>query len=424
MNMDSIDLFDPDIQENWFPAYKMLHDEAPIYRVPGSTTFVITKYEDILIIVGDPQTFSNEPEKYGGEPLIVHPEARQYYIDHGLGKQTGRTRWPLLGMDPPNHGKYRKLIDRHLMDRQVLRRTQPFIEETITELIDGFETSGSIEFVTQFAIPLPVTIITAMIGFPLEDIPQLKLWSTAWTLPFARGLSLEQEMDVARQGVDFQNYIRDIANERRKKPQDDVITHLVHATYDDKRPLTDHEIASIVDNMYIGGNETTTFTLTSGMWLMLKDPSIYEALKKDRSKIPNFTNEVLRLESPTQGLYRTAVVNTEIRGVPIPKGSTIHIRFGAANRDAEVFTCPEKLDLNRENCSRHLAFSRGEDGFPGSSLARMELNIAFEQLIDRLPTLRFTSEKNDFKHHPGFILRGLKELHLSFEPRLSKPSLV
>ena len=77
MNMDSIDLFDPDIQENWFAAYKMLHDEAPMYRIPGSTTFVITKYEDILIIVGDPQTFSNEPEKYGGEPLIVHPEARQ-----------------------------------------------------------------------------------------------------------------------------------------------------------------------------------------------------------------------------------------------------------------------------------------------------------------------------------------------------------
>ncbi len=142
-------------------------------------------------------------------------------------------------------------------------------------------------------------------------------------------------------------------------------------TYDDKRPLIDHEIASIVDNMYIGGNETTTFTLTSVMWLILKDPSIYEALKKDRSKIPNFTNEVLRLKFPSQCLYGTAVVNTEIRGVPIPKGSTIHISFGAANRDAGVFTCPEEFDLNRENCSRHLAFSRGEHGCPDSSFARM-----------------------------------------------------
>ena len=122
------------------------------------------------------------------------------------------------------------------MDRQGLRRTQPLIEETITELIDRFETSVSIEFVKQFAIPLPVKIITAMIGFPLEDIPQLRVWSTTWMLPFARGFSLENEMGVARQGVDFQNYSREIANERRKRPQDDVITHLVQATYDDKRP--------------------------------------------------------------------------------------------------------------------------------------------------------------------------------------------
>ena len=227
-------------------------------------------------------------------------------------------------------------------------------------------------------------------------------------------------MEVARQGVDFQNYIRDIANERRKRPKDDVITHLVQAKFDEKRPLTDHEIASIVDNMYIGGNETTTFTLTSGMWLMLKDPSIYQALKKDKSKIQNFTNEVLRLESPTQGLYRTAVIDTEIRGTLIPKGSTIHIRFGAANRDEEVFSCPEKLDLNRANCSRHLAFSRGEHGCPGSSLARMELNIAYEHLIKRLSGLQLTPKQNDFTHHPGFILRGLKELHLSFEPRSGK----
>ena len=414
MNLESINLFDPEIQENWFPAYKTLLEEAPVYRIPDSTTYVITKYEDILTVVGDPATFSNEPEKYGGEPLIVHPEARQYYIDHGLGKEKGKTRWPLLGMDPPDHGKYRKLIDRHLMDRHVLRRTQPFVEQTIRKLIDNFVDYGQIEFVQQFAIPLPVTIITAMIGFPLEDIPQLKVWSTTWTLPFARGLSLEQEMEVARQGVDFQDYIKSIADERRRNPQDDVITHLVQARYDEKRPLTDHEIASIVDNMYIGGNETTAFNLTSGMWLMLRDPNIHRALLNDSSRIPNFANEVLRLESPTQGLYRTAVVDTEIRGIRIPKGSTIHIRFGAANRDSDVFPCPEKLDLNRENCSRHLAFSRGEHGCPGSSLARMELVLAYEQLIKRLPDLHLTADKNDFTHHPGFILRGLKELHLSF----------
>ncbi len=416
MNLESIDLYDPKTQENWFPAYRALHEHAPVYRIPGSDTYVICKYEDVLGVIRDPETFSNQPEIHGGEQLIEHPEARQYYIDHGLGKDTGRARWPLLGMDPPDHKKYRVLIDKDLLSKTTLRRAQPMIERTVDELIDGFAASGEIEFIRDFAVPLPVRIITLMIGFPLEDIPQLKEWSTAWTLPFMRGLTLEQELEVARQGVAFQDYIRRTADARRREPRDDVITHLVQARYEGERPLTDHEIASIVDNMYVGGNETTTFTLASGLWLMLRDPAVYDALRADPSKIPNFAEEVLRFESPTQGLYRIATRDTEIRGVPIPKGSTVHIRFGAANRDGDVFQCPDRLDIDRENVGKHLAFSQGEHHCPGGPLARMELVIAFEKMVARLPNLRLTPGKNDFTHYPGFVLRGLKELHLSFDP--------
>ena len=149
---------------------------------------------------------------------------------------------------------------------------------------------------------------------------------------------------------------------------------------------------------------------------MLRDPSIHQTLKQDPSMIPTFTDEVMRLESPTQGLYRTATVDTEIRGVPIPKGSTVHIRYGAANRDTDVFECPEKLDLDRANASKHLAFSQGEHGCPGAPLSRLEQVIAYERLLARLKNLRLTPGKNEFKHHPGFVLRGLEELHLSFDP--------
>ncbi len=415
MKLEDVDLFDPKTQENWFPAYETLLEESPVYQVPGTTVYVVCKYNDIIEVVNDPATFSNQPEEHGGEPLIEHQEARQYYIDHGLGKATGRTRWPLLGMDPPDHKKYRKLIDKHMLSKSVLRRTEPYIKQVVDELIDGFSSTGQIEFVKEFATPLPVTIITAMIGFPLEDMPQLKVWSTMWTLPFARGLSLEQEMEVARAGVEFQDYIKDTADARRKNPKDDIITHLVQARYEDKRPLTDHEIASIVDNMYVGGNETTTFTLTSGVWLMLRDPSIYQALRDDFSRIPKFVDEALRLESPTQGLYRTATVDTEIGGVAIPKGSTIHIRYGAANRDPDMFSCPAKLDLERENAHRHLSFSQGEHGCPGAPLSKLEQVIAYEHLIRRLPSLHLTPAANTFAHHPGFVLRGIKELNLSFD---------
>jgi cytochrome P450 len=364
-------------------------------------------------VVSDTTTFSNEPEAHGGDLLIKYPEARRYYQEHGLGKETGVGRWTPLGIDQPRHRKYRNLIDKFFRGR-TLSESRPMIEEIVTSLIDRFADKGEIEFIKEFAEPLPVTVITKLIGFPLEDMPQLKRWSASWALPFARGLTREQEMTVARDGVDFQNYIKTFVDARRKEPRQDVISHLVQARYEDIRPLTDHEIASIVDNLYIGGNETTTFALSSGVWLMLRDRAIYDQLIANPAKIKTFVEEVLRLESPTQGLYRTVVSDTKIRGTPIPKGSTIHMRFAAANRDDAVFPNPDVLDLDRANAARHLAFSQGEHHCPGAALSRLEQLIAFEQLLSRLPNLRFAPGKNDFKHLPGFVLRSLRHLHLSF----------
>jgi cytochrome P450 len=415
MASQKIDLFDPEVQENWYPAYDVLRKEEPVYQIPGTTLYVVTRYEDILQVVRDIKTFSNEPETHGGDLLIKFPEAREFYAMHGLGKAEGRGRWTPLGVDPPRHRKYRVLVDKFFQGG-CLSKARPAIEQVVTQLIDDFAGDGEIEFIKAFAEPLPVIVITMLIGFPLEDIPQLKKWSASWAAPFARDLTLEQEMEIARDGVDFQNYIRDIANMRRKDPKDDVITHLVQAEYDGERPLTDHEIASIIDNLYIGGNETTTFALSSGMWLFLRDREIYDRLLSEPEKIPTAVEEVLRLESPTQGLYRTAVRDTEIRGVVIPKGSTIHMRFAAANRDDAIFPNPDKLDLDRPNASRHLAFSQGEHHCPGAGLSRLEQVIAFQQLLKRLPNLRFTPGKNDFRHLPGFVLRALRELHLSFDP--------
>jgi cytochrome P450 len=364
-------------------------------------------------VVRDPVLFSVEHERLGGDLLIKHSEAREFYREHGLGRETGQGRWSPLTTDPPRHRKYRVLVD-PFFQGSALAKTRPLIERLVDELIDTFVDDGEVEFVSAFAEPLPVTVITTMLGLPLEDMPQLKAWSAAWAAPFARGLSVEQEMDVARQGVDFQNYIRDVAQARRRAPRDDIISHLVQVRFEGERLLTDHEIASIVDHLYIGGNETTTFALASGMWLMLREPSIYQALLADPSRIPTFSEEVLRLESPTQGLYRTASEDTEIRGVPIPKGATIHMRFAAANRDEAVFPNADQVDLRRANASRHLAFSKGEHHCPGAGLSRLEQVVAYERLLKRLPDLRLTPGRNDFTHWPGFVLRALNHLHLSF----------
>ncbi len=403
------DLFSPEAHKTWYETYRELREAAPVYKTPDLNMFVLTRYEDIAAVVRDNDTFSNEREKYDGEPLLLYPEAREIYSRKG---------WPKLfplAVDPPEHKKYRALVDQFFLGDS-LEGARPLIAKIVDELIDSFQQDGEIDFVSAFAERLPITVITALIGLPIEDIPQLKAWSAAWAAPFARGLSLEQEIWVAEEGVAFQAYLKSHIDDRRRAPKDDIISHLVNAKFDGERPLTDGEIISMLDHLYIGGNETTAYALTSGMWLMLREPAIYDRLRADKGKIRVFVEEVLRLEAPTQGLYRTVTRDTEIRGVPIPKGAMVHLRFAAANRDEAVFKDPDRLDLDRPNAIRHMAFSQGEHHCPGAGLSRLEQAIAFAALIDRLPNLRLTPGKNTFEHVPGFVLRALGSLNLSFDP--------
>ena len=152
--------------------------------------------------------------------------------------------------------------------------------------------------------------IAELLGFPRMDLPQLKVWSAAWVLPFSRGLTLEQELEAVRLHIELQHYIYEAMQRKRKSPADDIISRLlrieVHdVDIDKKRPLRDEEIIGITDHLLIGGNETTAFAISNGLWLLFRHPEVYATLHADRSKVKSFVEEVLRIESPTQGLTRT-----------------------------------------------------------------------------------------------------------------------
>ena len=259
-------------------------------------------------------------------------------------------------------------------------------------------------------------VITRILGFPETDIPRLKAWSSAWVLPFSGGLSEAQEIWVAEQVVEFHHYIADQIAEKRRNPGDDVLTALTTARFADERPLTDQEIIMITDHLYIGGNETTTFALTAALWIMLREPGLYEHLRSHRELVEIFLEEAMRIESPTQGLFRTVASDTQIAGVSIPAGSVIHIRYGSANRDERMFANPDSVDLERSNSRRHMAFSLGEHHCPGHGLSRLEQSLAFNAILDRLPNLRLASGRNDFAHSPGFVLRALERLYIAWDP--------
>ncbi len=407
MRLDQINLFDPVTQEDWYPAYDVLRTEAPVFMIRGAGMAVLTRYEDIAMVVRRSDIYSNQPFKHGGANLLKHKEAWDIYEREG---------WPRsfpLSTDPPEHKDYRALVD-HFFKGEGLERVRALITSTVDGLIDQFIDQTEIEFIAAFAEPLPMAIITQMLGFPLSDLPQLKAWSTAWVQPYTNPLSKEQEIWVAKEGVAFQHYIKSFIDARRAAPRDDIVSYLTRAKLAGSRLLEDHEIIHIVDHLYIGGNETTTFSLASGLWLMLREQGVYQRLLAEPAKIRHFVEETLRLESPTQGLYRMAMEDSEIAGVTVPKGTLLHLRFAAANRDPAVFKDPTELDLDRANTMRHMAFSQAEHHCPGAGLSRLEQQIAWERLLIRLEDLQFTTGKNDFKHLPAFVLRALKSVHVSF----------
>lgn len=409
-----IDFMDPLVQENWFEAYDVLRAESPVYYMPQLGMYVLTGYDDIEFVLKRPTLFTAGPDVTDTEPLLKFPEALALY------EEKGWQRYTPLGENLPKHAHYRALVDPALTASAV-RAREGFIRQTINELIDGFIERGEIEFIKDFAEPLPMIVIAELLGFPRMDLPQLKRWSSAWVLPFSRGLTLEQELDAVNLHIELQHYIFETIREKRRKPQDDIITRLTRIELEDadqrgkKRPLTDTEIIGITDHLLIGGNETTTFALSNGMWLLFQHPEVYRQIEADPTRIRSFVEEVLRIESPTQGLYRFVTQDTEIGGVSIPKGATLSIRYGAGNRDPERFPQPGIPDLDRKNAGRHLAFGMGEHVCPGATLSRLEQQWAWEILLARLRNLRPAEGKNDYSHIGGMWVRALKHLHLQFD---------
>ena len=410
MSTDDIDLSDPATQQDWYPSYDRLRAEAPVHRVPGSNTYVVTRYDLVLHVLRHQEVFPS------GTGLTGRTSgARAVY------EARGWQRLAPLGGNPPEHRHYRALVD-HFFDRAGAQRYREAIQTAIDDLLDEMVRSGDrdddgvgrADFMQSFALPLPVRMITDILGFPARDIDRLKPWSSAWVLPFAGGLTDEQEVWVATQVVEFQEYIQQWVTAKRADPADDVISALTVARYGDERPLTDPEIISIIDHLYIGGNETTTFALTSALWILLREPGLLQQVLADRSLIEPFVEESLRLESPTQGLFRRVARDTELGGVALPEGSVVHIRYAAANRDPAMFPQPDRVDVQRPNLRRHMAFSLGEHHCPGEGLSRLEQTMALSAVVDRLPGLRL-ADTNDFAHQPGFVLRALTRLDIEWD---------
>jgi len=419
MSVAEVDLFASGAQEYWFEAYRLLQKDAPVLRIPGgggrpgADAFILTKYEDISRVVRDPKRFTV------GMDSGFQEHEKDVFEDSGFGDVAKATS--TLRPTVAQHMQHRRQLTDPWVGASGAPQHREMAAQVANDLMDRWIGAGEVEFVKGFAAPMPQTIITKILGFPLEDMPQLKRWEEAQVRRFVYGdshlslLSEDEERENAQALVEFQRYIQARIDEKRERPQDDMTSYLTQVAYgDEARPLTDAEIINVVYTMHIGGNETTQYALTSEALLLAQNPALFAELKADRSKVKFFVEEALRLYAPTQGMSsRSVAEDVEIRGVPIPKGSLLHLRYGAGNRDEENFPDANSVNLNRRNAGRHLTFSQGARNCPGAGLSRLEQTIAVNVLLDRLDSLALAPGKNDLTHQPGIML-GLWELHLTY----------
>jgi len=401
------DFFAPEIIESPFEFYRVLREQAPVYLLPGTNIYMLTRLDDIRQAAKDTETFSSDFRYLlqGPEPS---PAAAEIYQD---GYEQVDT---LLTMDPPRHKVFRSLINKVFSAKRV-EKMQGYMEQIVDELIDNIIDKGECEFVQEFATPLPVYVIADQLGVPRADLRRIKAWSDAFASRLGGMVTAEEELHNARLIVEYQQYMVRIIEDRRAKPQDDMISDLANTMIEDGRLMTMEELLSMIQQLLVAGNETTTSAITGGLLSLIQLSDQLQLLLDDPAIIENAVEEILRLETPSAGLWRVVTRDTGIRGVAIPKGSLLMLRYAAGNRDEEVFSQPETMDVCRANADDHLAFGQGTHFCPGAMLARKEMQVAFTRLLQRLTNIQLAPGKNDLSHWPNVVLRGMKSLHITFD---------
>jgi len=413
---DSWNLMTPEVQKCPYDFYAALRAGAPVYRMPQTGFYLVTTFELCRAVLKDPDLFAS-----GVSPMALRPGGvPQEVID--VYRQAG---WlPLASCstsDPPQHTRVRAFLEPLFTPHRV-RSIKAMIDRVAIELIDGFAGRAEIEFVREFAHPLPMIVIAELIGVPRGDLARFKAWSDAIVEPFSMMVSKEREIECARLVVEMQHYFARHIEGRCKTPKSDLLTELARAADDPALHFSVQEQLTIITiDLLASGNETVTAAIGSGLLLLIRDPDAMAAVRKDRSLIGNLAEEILRLESPAQGMFRRVTRRTELGGVSLEEGDLLSLRFGAANRDELQFPDATKIDLHRKQPGKHLALGIGRHHCIGAQLARQELISAFSALLDRFDGFSLPSDGAEPSYTPSFFGRNLKELRVTLRSRGAEP---
>ena len=388
--------FDPEFRANPYPTYKRLIEEAPVLQSPLGGV-ILSRYRDCEAVLKNHRLWSSDMRNATESGNGPNPD--MFDGDR-----------PFLFLDPPDHTRLRSLVSRAFTPR-VVEGFRPRIQVIIDDLLDKVADKDSIEIIDDFAYPLPVIVISEMLGVPPESHKKFREWSAVMASSLDPVMSAQPEsVDRQRKAIElFDDLFKELIARRRKEPMDDLLGGLVQAEEEGDK-LTEGELLSTCRVLLIAGHETTVDLIGNGVHQLLRHPDELKRLKDDPSLAASAVEEVLRFDPPVQLDGRIALEDAEFDGIPVPKGRSVTTLIGAANRDPARFPDPEKFDIRRGD-DRHLAFGFGIHYCMGAPLAKIEGQVALSTIVRRCEDMKLLTENPSYKN---FVLRGLESLSVGF----------
>jgi cytochrome P450 len=412
---EDLDFFtDRSVSDDPLPWIEAMRGRGPVKCEPHHGAIVVTGFDEAVDVYVRPEDFSNIA-CVGGPmvPLPFVPEGDDVRAAIAAHRGQFMMSEHFITFDGDEHRAHRNIMMKLLSPRR-LKANELFMRRFAGELVAGFADPTRCEIIGDYAQPLATMVIADLLGVPEDDRDELR----AKILPAPGTMEADQPHDPFAY---FEEAFTAYLQERRRHPRDDMLTELAEARFADGSDPGVPALVRIASFLFIGGQDTSAKLLGTGVRILGDRPDLQRALRKDRSRIPAFFEEVLRYESPTKSDFRLAARTTTVGGVEIKAGTVVMMSLAAANRDPRRFANPDDFDLERGLSRNHIAFGQGPHTCPGATLARIEARIGLETLFDRSDHFAIDETRHGpagarrYSYLPSYILRGLDALHVRFE---------
>jgi cytochrome P450 len=399
----ALDPFAPEALEDPYELFRTLRADAPVFQIPSSDLWLVTRYEDLAEAASKPEIFSSHISAviYAGQgpaPTVIQADP------DAIGAVD-----VLATADPPDHASQRRLMNRTFVAARIA-----VLEQTVASFVDAALddalVAGQAEWMETVAVPLPVTIIAGILGMPSEDLDDLKRWADAGVDLLSGVASMDRLGECWKEMMAFLEYLR----RRLGEPAPDSVSAEV-AEAVARGDLNEREGVSLLLQLVIAGSESTASLIGSATRMLAEDPDVQAGLRAGPERIPTFVEEALRLESPFRGHFRITTRPTSLGGVDLPAGARVMLMWGSANRDDAAFPDPDSLDLHRVHPKSHVGFGSGIHFCLGAPLARMEARVTLERLLSRTSSFRLPEDAK-LRHVPSLFVRRLESLPLDLSP--------